>query len=256
VNQEGVAEEAPENKGYLGQALGDAMELRSPDETVWQEDFETGMMPAELRSASGVYVSQDPGEVIDGNSSLVINNADHSRWGSISTSTNPYMVSFVPGETYVVEFDWRIIESLDLELWSFIWNGIEEVPHYALPGVVAGDAGTAYFPMTLGTTGEFRLTFQLIGGGGKVAIDNIRVTRGGAGPWRRDFERGFVLVNPLNKPYTFSLDELSGNFERTGIRRILGTQAPEVNNGQPVVEDLTLQPFDAIVLLADTIPNQ
>jgi hypothetical protein len=256
VNQEGVAEEAPENKGYLGQALGDAVELRAPGKSVWNEDFELRMMPTELRSASGIYVSQDPNEVIEGNSSLVINNADHSRWASVSTSTNSSMVSFVPGDTYVVEFDWRIIESLDLELRAFIWNGIEEVPHYALPGVVTGDAGTAYFPMTLGAMGEFRLTFQLIGGGGKVSIDNIRVTRGGAGPWRRDFERGLVLVNPLNKPYTFSLDELSGDFGRTGIRRILGTQAPEVNNGQPVVEGLTLQPFDAIILLADPIPSQ
>ncbi len=256
VNHDGVAEEALENKGYLGNPLGDAAEHKSPAVTIWEEDFEIGTMPAELRSASGVYVSQEPGEVIDGSGSLVIDNPDHSRWNSIATSSNVNLVTFLPGETYVVEFDWRIIESLDLELRSYIWNGTDEVPHYLLPGVVTGDAGKAYFPMTTGTTGGFRLTFQLLGGGGKVAIDNVRVNQGGAGPWRRDFENGFVLVNPLNRPCTFTLDELRGDIERTGIKRILGTQAPEVNNGQPVVDSLTLQPFDAIILLADPIPPE
>ncbi len=130
-----------------------------------------------------------------------------------------------------------------------------DIPKYFIPGVVTGDSGHAIFPMTLGQGSNQRLTFDLFGGGGKVAIDNIKVTRGGAGPWRRDFENGFVLVNPLNKPYTFTLDELSGDFGRIGIKRILGTQAPEVNNGQAVTGTLTLEPFDAIVLLADHIPS-
>jgi hypothetical protein len=64
------------------------------------------------------------------------------------------------------------------------------------------------------------------------------------------------LVNPLNKPYTFTVDELAGIFNRTGIKRILGTVAPDVNNGQLVADDLTLEPFDAIILLADPIPTK
>jgi hypothetical protein len=163
-------------------------------------------------------------------------------------------VSLIPGETYIVEFDWRILESIDKEFQSYIWNGTVEVPGYVIPGVVVGDSGTAYFPMTLGSSGYFRLTFQLLGGGGKVAVDNIRVYQGGADPWRRDFENGFVLVNPLSKPHTFTWIELTGSFNRTNIKRILGTQAPEVNNGQPVTDTLTLNPFDAIILLADPIP--
>ena len=39
-----------------------------------------------------------------------------------------------------------------------------------------------------------------------------------------------------------------GELTRTGIRRIRGTQAPDVNDGRPVAAALTLQPFDAIVL--------
>ena len=92
-------------------------------------------------------------------------------------------------------------------------------------------------------------------GGGKIAIDDIRVTEGGAGPWRRGFENGFVLVNSLNHPYTFTSEELTGSYSRTGIKRILGTQAPDVNNGEPVTDTLTLQPFDAIILLSDHTSN-
>lgn len=51
-------------------------------------------------------------------------------------------------------------------------------------------------------------------------------------------------------------EELAGALNRTGIKRILGTQAPDINNGQPVTGTLTLQPFDAIILLADHIPSR
>jgi uncharacterized protein (TIGR03437 family) len=97
------------------------------------------------------------------------------------------------------------------------------------------------------------LSIGIFGGGGKVAVDNLRIVQGGAGPWRRDFENGLVLVNPLNTPHTFTVAELSGALNRTGIHRIKGTQAPDVNNGQPVSGELTLEPFDAIILLADPI---
>ena len=53
----------------------------------------------------------------------------------------------------------------------------------------------------------------------------------------------------------FGPSELAGDLIRTGIKRILGTQAPDVNNGEPVNDTLTLQPFDAIILLADPIPT-
>src|SRR5579885_1330186 len=67
------------------------------------------------------------------------------------------------------------------------------------------------------------------------------------------FENGFVLVNPLPQARTFSAAELAGTLHRTGIHRINGSQAPDINNGQAVTDDLTLGAFDAIILLADPI---
>jgi hypothetical protein len=64
----------------------------------------------------------------------------------------------------------------------------------------------------------------------------------------------YVIVEA--RRHTANEEELAGDLGRTGIRRILGTQAPDVNNGQPVTSTLTLAPFDAIILLADSIPSQ
>lgn len=159
-------------------------------------------------------------------------------------------------KTYVVEFDWRILETIDKGIDAYIYGGEDNFDTYPVPGIVAGDSGKAHFPLTLLSGSNFRVSFTLGGGGGKVTIDSIRVIQAGAGPWRRDFENGFVLVNPIHRSYTFSKAEVVGERMRTGIKLILGTQAPLVNNGQPVSGSLTLEPFEAIILLADQTPYE
>ena len=59
------------------------------------------------------------------------------------------------------------------------------------------------------------------------------------GVWRRDFERGIVLVNPTKQSVTVALEP--------GIRRLPGKQAPTVNTGDPVTA-VTLEAKDGIVL--------
>jgi hypothetical protein len=254
VNKDGVAVEDRRHKGYLGLALNEAMELKTPSTVIWEEDFDAGTLPPEMWADPGVYVSQQPGEIISGTGSLIIDNPDHTQQAFITAGTIPNDVPLTPGNTYMIEFDWEILETVDGGVASNIW-GTETPPAYQLPGVVAGDSGRVHFPLTLQSGSDFTAVFHLGGGGGKVAFDNVRITQGGAGPWRRDFENGFVLVNPINRPYTFEPDELSGPLSRTGIKRILGTQAPQVNSGQPVTDSLTLAPFDAIILLTDRIQS-
>ena len=203
---------------------------------------------------SEVYVSQTSGDVISGSNSLVIDNEDHTNYQEkITVNTIPSTVSLASGNTYVVEFDWKILETID-DRFSITTEGSSGIlDHWTLPGFVTADYGTEKFPITITSGGSIEIQFSLHSGGGKVVIDNIRITEGGAGPWRRDFENGFVLVNPINKEYTFSAAELKGDWSRTGIKRILGTQDPNINTGQDVSDTLTLQAFDAIILLADNI---
>jgi hypothetical protein len=253
VDQNGVAEKDPQYKGYLGYPLGDAVELKSPATLIWEDDFEDCSMSLEA-SDPRISISQEAGDSISGACSLIIDNPDHSQQAEIVAQTDPSLVVFNSGATYLVEFDWRILESIDGDVESSIWSAGNEISTYGVPGYISGDGGIANFPFTLEAGKDFSLKFLLGSGGGKVAFDNIKVSQGGVGPWRRDFENGFVLVNPINQPYTFTPDELAGPLNRTGIKRILGTQAPEVNTGHFVTGSLTLEPFDAIILLADTIP--
>jgi hypothetical protein len=251
VSSDGVAVEDVRFKGYLGHPLGDAAELASPATVVWEQAFETTRVPQEMWAQPGVRVGRSAGEIITGKGSLIIDNPDHTKRVDILAGTDPAAVRLQQGKTYVIEFDWRILETIDGYVEAHVWGTGSNPGSYSLPGVVKGDTGHARFPATLDSGGNFSVQFQLGNGGGKVAIDNVRVTEGGAGPWRRDFENGFVLVNPLNRPATFDAMALAGSLNRTGTRRILGNQAPDVNNGQPISGSLTLQPFDAIILLAD-----
>lgn len=60
-----------------------------------------------------------------------------------------------------------------------------------------------------------------------------------AGVWRRNYQRGIVIVNSSNDTKKVSLED--------GFEKILGTQDTQVNNGK-VVGSVTLQPRDGIVL--------
>ena len=259
VDGTGTAVEDRSKKGYLGQALTDAVELASSSTLIFSEDFEEATLPASFYPGSQqttVDISHLPSEVISGTGSLVISNSDHTKQSYNLTSTVPGVLQFSPGNAYRVVFDYRIIETLDgplhMDFWDFSSNSAG-LGLYLPPGVVAGDSGTADFPVTVTSSGNWSLRIGFFNGGGKIAVDNLRVYQGGVGPWRRDFENGLVLVNPFLQSHTFSAADLAGVLQRTGISRIKGTQAPDVNNGQPVTDSLTLGPFDAITLLADPI---
>ncbi|MEF8848906.1 MAG: putative glycoside hydrolase [Candidatus Thermoplasmatota archaeon] len=243
VNENGVAVENREYKGYLGMPLGDAVELKSNGTIIWEESFDSGNLPSSMQGEGTVE-----------NNRLVINNPVHTQADTMLVNTKTGGISFRQDETYLVEFDWKILETLDYRFSALITCSEGVLGSYMIPELIKGESGSVSFPVTLNDDGDFKLKF-LLKNGGKVAVDNLKVYEGGAGPWRRDFENGFVLVNPLNKPYTFNTSELSGVWNRTGIKRIFGSQAPEVNTGEKVAGSLTLQPFDAIILLADSIQS-
>ena len=265
VDSAGNAVEDRTKKGYLGQALSVATELTSPGILQVEETFDGGpRLPASFTANNGtsgsVYVTTIPGEVIQGTGSLVIDNPDHTQAGTVSAIYAP-KIPLTGADQWLLTFDWHILETLDGNTDSPTfqvylidgWGG----DFYAAPGVVKGDSGTAHLPIAAPQTSQpSEIIFEVTRGGGKVAIDNIRIYQGGVGPWRRDFENGFVLVNPLAQPHTFSASDLAGVLNRTGIHRISGTQAPDINNGQPVTDSLTLGPFDAIILLADRMRSR
>lgn len=252
VAPDGTALEDVSAKGYLGLPLGDATEILGASTMVLHEDFE-GSEHQLAHAPDVAWTSEAPGEVLAGGASLIIANPVHTQSRVVNVSTGPDVPPFVPGSTYLVAFDWRVLETLDGHLLAVVSADGRVFAAYVVPGVVAGDEGIARFPLTIPYAASWVLTVAMVDGGGKMAIDNLRILQGGAGPWRRDYERGLVLVNPYSRPRTLPADELAGPLHRTGIRRIRGAQAPDINTGLPVTDALTLGPFDAIILLADRV---
>jgi len=73
------------------------------------------------------------------------------------------------------------------------------------------------------------------------AISSPQTTAWQHGVYRRDFENGIALVNPKgNGAQTVQLE--------TSYKRLVGAQAPNVNNGQTVTS-LTLQDRDGVILM-------
>jgi uncharacterized protein (TIGR03437 family) len=253
VNPAGVAVQDLTKKGYLGQALTGPTELAGPPTPVMQDAFEGTTLSTVWLQPTPAVISRDPNQVIGGIGSLILQNPDHTQPGGVAVNTDPSKVQLLPGNTYLLTFDWRILQTVDnLVGASISINPAQPLDVYIAPGHVAGEHGTAHIPFTIAVAGPWSVEIFLLNGG-VVAIDNVTITQGNVGPWRRDFENGVVLVNPFNQPHTFSTTDLSGTLNRTGLHRIAGTQAPLVNNGLPVTGNLTLAPFDAIILLADHI---
>jgi len=73
-----------------------------------------------------------------------------------------------------------------------------------------------------------------------ISLDSVYLFQGDANVFRRDFQNGIVVANAT--PYAQSIS-LGGTFQR-----IKGTQDPSTNNGA-TVSSLTLQPWDAAILL-------
>jgi uncharacterized protein (TIGR03437 family) len=244
VDAQGNAVEDRNKKGYLGAALTDGVELTDGGTVIFQETFGGPTLPSSLRAspASAVTVS---------NGRLILANADHTRNTATLLTTNPAVLQLSAGSSYLLTFDATILETLDQGL-RFQVSGSNYLDGFGVPWTVAGDTGTIHFPFVLSAADQWSIRVTM-SGGGKVAISNLRITKDGVGPWRRDFENGFVLVNPLPQARTFSAAELAGALHRTGIHRIRGTQAPDINNGQVISAGLTVGAFDAIILLADPI---
>lgn len=116
---------------------------------------------------------------------------------------------------------------------------------------------TAYLPSDGFDAGFF---FSTVAGGNKdldfvfrgtepVWIESIQVF---AHPdvMIREFEKGLVLVNPSDHPYTFDLEKLTPGKR---YRRLRGSsqQDPKTNDGSPVEGTLTLEPRDGLFLIRD-----
>jgi hypothetical protein len=249
VDPDGVARESATGRGYLGRALGPARDLAGPGRAIWRQDFEGSIQQGLFEGWGTVRLSGSTAEVIQGIRSLVVEQ-DQRRSDASSGWVSPGL-QLRKGVPYLFSVTWKALTTLDFQPVMEISGGTDK-SRASLPARFAGETGRVSYPFTALADGTYRVSL-FFSSVGRMAFDDVVVTEGGAGPWKRDFENGIVVVNPLRVAARLDLAQLSGDVRRTGVRKIRGSQAPDVNSGAPLTDVLVLGPFDAIVLLADHV---
>lgn len=246
VDAQGRAVESAEGKGYLGRALGPAVELARPAKPLWSEGFEGSWIKGDSIGATAV----DGPNAISGRKSLAVGGNIPGSAAESAYRSPVRAVTLKAGKTCLFRFYWKAIDDLDFSPALIVAGPAGYGTWTEIPARFAGEAGSFEAPFTPPADGVYRFIIT-VRGGGTLLLDDLELFEGGVGPWRRDFERGVVFVNPYESPANLDAKELAGSLGRTGLRRIKGNQAPAINTGAPQTSSLRLGPFDAIILLAD-----
>jgi len=245
-------------KGYLGQPVGTCAEITRPEPVIFETGFEDGI-PEGMWVSENAAWTVDPAEVIEGDASLVTSRTVETDF--MVFEVDPSVVPVTSGKTYDLTATFRVLSYTPESYASFVSMGIGDDPY----GVDFNGRSYVYYQDIEGPGQVFTLRTQVKAGNewfrayaymaddGTVAVDSVRMTEVRGGAFRRDFERGVVVVNPTPEPIDLTQAEIAGPLGRTGIRRIAGVQDPATNNGQVVTDGLTIPPCDGIVLLADPI---
>jgi hypothetical protein len=140
--------------------------------------------------------------------------------------------------------------------WSPPWQGMR----YGLAAALMNDG---YYSADCGVYDEETTTnrrwFDEFDNGGRglgylgypvaSSAGNPRTTSWSNGVWMREFQGGVVLWNPKgNGARTVNVSGLVSPSGHTGLKHILGTQDPTINNGYAVTS-VTLRDRDGLILL-------
>ena len=250
---------------YLGQPLGDPVELDYPKILRYQNDFETTPLPNTLGVVLGsdLKVTKKPNEVLSGNGSAILthfHNEGLARDVSSFLFTDPATFRLAQGKTFQLVYDYKIVNYGPEAFGVFISSGIGDfakqddmdiysAAYIASKDVVTGQTGTLHASSRMKSNNYS--AFITLNDTGTVIIDNVRIYEGSGGVFRRDFENGIVLVNPTPVSQTVSLERIRGPLQRTGIKRIRGNYDPTWNNGSAVNGNLVIPSLEGIILLAD-----
>ena len=220
-------------KGYLGQPLGSA--------------YSTTPQKADLVSGDGAFgtatqLSAWTLQVTAGSAAKALDSGackvNTTLAGGAGTQRLSHPVTFTAGKTYRVTF--RAWATSPRALGGYLTNGQAgaSVPSVQLTAQRQDYSVVVTPAFTGGNSGTLKLSFG--DATGSIWIANVVVREAAPEVWRRDFDKGTVLVNAEATTQTVSL---GGTF-----RKIKGTQAPTVNDGS-LVTAVTLPPRDGIVLL-------
>jgi len=158
--------------------------------------------------------------------------------------------SLKPGNEYTIEFQARGDDT-----WHYLGQIFDHLPRLVtISGAITTKKGFPLSVLVDSTWRTYRISFiadassaptPLFGVAeqiGKTEIRNIKLFAGGAERWSREFEKGLVLLNMTNDPWRVAV-------HKNHYKRLKGSQAPEINNGQPVENEVTVPARDALFLV-------
>lgn len=232
----GHAAEGAQYGGWLGNPTSHAYNVlgsnfaSTPDFLTANQSFETaGVDPATLvnwntRIDSGFSansVVRDTTNAADGSASAKISivNADSTNASVTDISTGSMTIS--SGTQYTVSFKAKATASLPVEVWLGSYGNqtvrVDQEWHQYQAVITAGTSSS-------NAAVVFALALQT----GTYWIDDVHVQVGNTGLWRRDFEKGIVLVNPNSNAITVTLEK--------PYMKISGAVNPTLNDGSMVTQ--------------------
>ena len=182
---------------------------------------------ADNTTGAAATVTADSTDHSAGNSSArvdVSNNGDSTNWKILLSQSN---LSITQGVSYDVTFAARA--SSPWKLGVVLQKGATDWRSYGLSGDVDVTTSWQTFALTFEakeSASDARLGFEVGTAKGSIWLDAVSVAEHPADVFRRDFERGAVVLNGTRS--TQNIDA------GTGLSRLTGTQAPRV---QSIVDD-------------------
>jgi hypothetical protein len=140
---------------------------------------------------STVAITTEPGLVIQGDSSLLMETYVDENW-----PTHFYLEptsGWVPGETYIISFRYRILDAQFDEASVFFKSSPGNMTSSALRAVSSAE-GLYRGAITLGDDPEESVRL-ITHGPTSMVIDSLTVVQGSGGLWARNYENGAVICN-------------------------------------------------------------
>jgi hypothetical protein len=217
VDPQGNSVYGNQGKGWLGAALGPAVEIRKNERL-------------SLKNPKDICLSP-------------------RRWSNYLVSSRA--VSMERKSEAILEFDWIVEETLEDSPTIEIRGGREKSEQFVFWDLAEGTHGHERIHVTVEPGANASFNFGLPKKG-RLSIKNLKLSTSDSILFRRDFEHGVVFVNPTLQDLSIDLRNSAAGIQRTGLRHIKGLLDPSTNDGGFIGDRLTLPAADAIVLIADT----
>lgn len=212
------------------------------DKAVWQWTISNGFTADHNQDnqSFSAHVKQIPGGILP-----------EQMWTGVQLAPkNGELKNLQPGHEYTLEF-----EAQGGDSWQYGGQQFDRVPRMVtISGAISGKTEKPLSILVDSQWRTYRLSFIADSSGqatpvfgvseqiGTTEIRNIKLFAGGAERWSREFEKGLVLLNMTETPWKVAV-------KNNVYKRLKGTQAPEINTGELIGNEVTVPARDALFLV-------